>query len=422
MINLINQLSNTPGLQDTIDNMLQSIIELIGGTNTCIYYFIDHDTYFADALGTKHQVEEIGDPQVNQVLQKGEFIEFEDNFVHTLMKTAQFARAWTWVYPLKVGQEIIGVFKIENMHIGGSELKEILPTFFNYAALILKNEIFSQTRLQTAYDELDRSNQALLREIAERERYEQELEQAKAAAEAANRAKSAFLANMSHELRTPLNAVLGFSQLMAQDPEATPHQSETLDIINRSGRHLLTLINNVLNMSKIEAGIIQLESQPFDLGELVRDIGDMMRGRAEEKGLQLLLEQSPTFPRFVNADGAKLRHILINLLGNAVKFTHEGVISLRLGAASGADAQQLKLLCEVEDTGPGIEPEHWEKIFQPFVQIGDVGANMGSGLGLAITRQFVELMGGEILVKSKPGKGSVFHVEVPVALAQETDI
>ncbi|MGD9169174.1 MAG: ATP-binding protein [Candidatus Thiodiazotropha sp.] len=422
MINLINRLSTTPGLQDTIDNMLQGIIEFIGGTNSSIYYFIDQDIYYADALGTKHQVKQIDDPQVNQALKKGEFIEFEDNFVHTMMKAKRFAKAWTWVYPLKVGSEIIGVFKMENMHIGVSELKKILPSFFTYAAMILKNEIFSQTRLQQAYDELDRTNQALLREIAERERYEQELERAKEAAEAANRAKSAFLANMSHELRTPLNAVLGFSELMAQDPEATPRQSETLDIINRSGRHLLTLINDVLNMSKIEAGMIQLECRPFDLGELVRDIGDMMRGRAEEKGLRLLQEQSSAFPRFVNADATKLRHILINLLGNAVKFTHQGAISLRLDAIPGADKQQLTLVCEVEDTGSGIALEDREKIFLPFVQVGGGSAKKGSGLGLAITRQFVELMGGEIQVKSELGKGSIFRFEVPVALAKVADI
>jgi signal transduction histidine kinase/CheY-like chemotaxis protein len=422
MITLINRLSTTPGLQDTIDNMLQSVANIIGGTNTSIYYFIDQEIYYADVLGARRQVEEIDDPQVNQVLVKGEFMDFEDTFVLTMMKTSKFAKAWTWVYPLKVGAEIIGVFKMENMHIGVSDLKKILPSFFNYAAMILKNEIFSQTRLQKAYDELDRSNQALMREIAERERYEQELERAKTAAEAANRAKSAFLANMSHELRTPLNAVLGFSELMAQDPEATPQQGETLDIINRSGRHLLTLINDVLNMSKIEAGIIQLENRPIDLRELVRDIGDMMRGRAEEKGLQLLLEQSSAFPRFINADDAKLRHILINLLGNAMKFTQKGVIKLRLDATPGANTQQLTLACEVEDTGPGIAPENREKIFLPFVQVGNGGTTKGSGLGLAISRQFVELMGGAIQVKSELGKGSIFRFQVPVALVKETDI
>jgi signal transduction histidine kinase/CheY-like chemotaxis protein len=422
MITLINRLSTTPGLQNTIDNMLQGVIEFIGGTNSSIYYFIDQDTYYADALGANHQVKQIDDPQVSQVLKKGEFIEYQDNFVHTMMKTTRFAKAWTWVYPLKVGTETIGVFKMENMHIGVSELKKILPSFFTYAAMILKNEIFSQTRLQLAYDELGRTNQALLSEIAERERYEQELERAKEAAEAANRAKSAFLANMSHELRTPLNAVLGFSELMAQDPAATPQQGETLDIINRSGRHLLTLINDVLNMSKIEAGIIQLESHPFDLDELVQDISDMMRGRAEEKGVRLLLEQSSAFPRFVNADGTKLRHILINLLGNAVKFTHKGVISLRLDAIPGADTQQLTLIGEVEDTGSGIAAKDREKIFLPFVQVGDLDAKKGSGLGLAITRQFVELMGGEIQVKSELGKGSIFRFAVPVVLAKVADI
>jgi signal transduction histidine kinase/DNA-binding response OmpR family regulator len=249
-----------------------------------------------------------------------------------------------------------------------------------------------------------------------------ELAVAKDSAETANRAKSIFLANMSHELRTPLNAVLGFSQLMQDDPQSTSSQREKLDIINRSGKHLLTLINDVLDMTKIEAGRTLLETRPFDLGELVRDLVDMMRVRAEEKGLQLLLDQSSRFPRVVDGDAPKLRQIIINLLGNAVKFTEQGSVALRLASQPGQVAEQIELLCEVEDSGPGIAAAELELIFKPFVQLGEQTDQEGTGLGLTITRQYVELMGGVISAESEPGKGSLFRFNLPVKKALESDI
>jgi len=238
------------------------------------------------------------------------------------------------------------------------------------------------------------------------------------AAEAANKAKSVFLANMSHELRTPLNAILGFSGLMRHDPKLPENQRENLDIIIHSGEHLLSLINDVLEMAKIEAGRVQLEIAPFDLGNMVRDVTEMMQLRAQEKGLQFLLDQSSAFPRFINGDEARLRQVLLNLVSNAVKFTDRGSVVIRLGIRQN---DRLHLLIDVEDTGPGINPEDRTRLFEPFVQLTDEAAQHGTGLGLAITRQFVELMGGAITVASAPGEGALFRVDVPVEPATAAD-
>jgi len=239
-------------------------------------------------------------------------------------------------------------------------------------------------------------------------------------AEESNKAKSAFLANMSHELRTPLNAILGFSDLMRNDAAITEKQRETLDIINRSGEHLLALINDVLDMAKIEAGGVGIEASAFDLGNMVRDITDLMHLRAEEKGLRLLLEQSSNFPRFIRTDAAKLRQILINLVGNAIKFTRKGSVTLRLSTSPAGE--RLLLNIEVEDSGSGIASEDLERIFDPFVQVGKQATQKGTGLGLTITREFVEAMGGKISVESTLGKGSIFRVEVPVEQAETIDV
>ena len=244
-----------------------------------------------------------------------------------------------------------------------------------------------------------------------------DLATAKDAAEAASRAKSTFLANMSHEFRTPLNAILGFTQILNRDRRLPPDLKGDVKIINHSGDHLLGLINDVLDMSKIEAGRTTLRLENFDLHDLLLGLEEMFVLRAGEKGLDLRLDLAPDVPRFVRGDEGKLRQVLMNLLGNAVKFTATGEVTLCVGVESSANGSTGRIRFAVRDTGPGILPEELEGLFEPFVQ-SKTGHESpeGTGLGLAISRQFVRLMGGEIVASSQPGVGSEFVFTVPLAI------
>ena len=273
-------------------------------------------------------------------------------------------------------------------------------------------------------------NRQMSREISKRKKTELALKQAKdyaetaqVAAEAASQAKSLFLANMSHELRTPLNAILGFSQMLTRGASATAGEKEKLSIINRSGLHLLSMINDVLDLSKIEVGSVELQENPFDLVALIKEISLMIQSRATEKGFSMAVEvESVSFP-YINTDMGKLRQILINLLNNAVKFTDEGGVAIRCSVHPITEkSNRGHIVIEVEDTGPGIDPARQAKIFDPFVQERDVPERKGTGLGLYICKRYAELMGGTIELESEVGKGSLFRLRLPAKIAAAADV
>ncbi|WP_273702933.1 ATP-binding protein, partial [Candidatus Accumulibacter vicinus] len=263
-----------------------------------------------------------------------------------------------------------------------------------------------------------------MHDVSEQKRAQEQLQQAKDAAESANRAKSVFLANMSHELRTPLNAVLGFSELLLRDAQAgreqlSAGQMEHLATIRRSGEHLLMLINNVLELSRIEAGRSVTTLVNFDLHDLLAGLQGMFALKATRQGLRFAVVHSPATPRYVVTDEVKLRQVLINLIGNAFKFTERGAIRVDVDVTlPDARGTARRLCCAVSDTGAGIAAADLERLYVPFAQFAaGRRAPEGTGLGLAISRQFVELLGGRISAQSTVGAGSVFRFEIPVRVA-----
>lgn len=282
-------------------------------------------------------------------------------------------------------------------------------------------------------------------DVSERKLANRALQEAKEAAEAANQAKSRFLANMSHELRTPLSSILGFSQLMASDdsqPPLPPQQQEYLNIINRSGEDLLGLINDVLEVSKIEAGRVAIHTVAFDLHKLLHRLEETLALQAHVKDLDLSVETAPMLPQYIQADEGKLHQTLLNLMGNAIKFTEQGRVVLRVdvresdGSESDGSESDVRVLAaeesnllavsdrqvlhfEVEDTGPGIAPDELKELFRPFAQTRTGKNAKGSGLGLFISKRFVQLMEGNLCVESLVGQGTRFICDVPVQVVTQ---
>ncbi|MEI6500131.1 MAG: response regulator [Armatimonadota bacterium] len=292
--------------------------------------------------------------------------------------------------------------------VSGADAVQLKPVSSYELLAALQALLRSKTlyeALETQAGQLQTANQHLLE-------LEGTMRTATEAAEAANRTKTTFLANMSHEIRTPLNAVLGFSQLVQRDTALPPHLRQHLDTINRSGEQLLLLIDDILNMAKIEFGHATLSPTTFDLHKLLDNIEMTYRMLTDAKQLQFLVERGADVPRYVVTDEEKLRQALTNLLGNAVKFTREGGISLRVGLQR-SETEGLRLLAEIEDSGFGIDANEMGRLFQPFEQTTAGALTLkGTGLGLAISQEFANLMGGTITVSSVVGKGSIFRLEI----------
>jgi PAS domain S-box-containing protein len=262
----------------------------------------------------------------------------------------------------------------------------------------------------------------IVEDISARIEMEERLRQASAAAAAANAAKSEFLAHMSHEIRTPMNAVLGLAQVLEREPLA-PAQRDMVGRIRGAGQSLLAILNDVLDLSKIEAGQLRIEPRPFDFRALLANLDSLMGQVARAKGLALRIEPPALPPDLLRGDGLRIEQILINLVSNAIKFTERGEVSLRVRAAEVEDAR-LRVRAEVRDTGIGIAPEAQARLFAPFTQ-ADAGIARrfgGTGLGLSICKRLVELMGGAIGVHSQPGLGSTFWFELPLERVAGSDL
>ncbi len=282
----------------------------------------------------------------------------------------------------------------------------------------VRNERGEIIGIQSIFWDITKQRVAELALETERE----ELENAKQAADNANRAKSDFLANMSHEIRTPMNAIIGMTDLLLET-QLTKTQNEYLIMVQDSGEALLALLNDILDFSKIEAGKLELETTAFDIRET---LGDAMKGlgfRAHNKGLELAVRIDTAIPTFLLGDSGRIRQIIVNLIGNAIKFTEHGEVVLQIECREVSEAQ-VTLLFSVIDTGVGIAEEHCDKVFQKFEQ-ADASTTRkfgGTGLGLSISSRLVQMMNGRIWVESELGRGSKFHFEIPLAIDHSSPI
>ncbi|KAE8756041.1 response regulator [Paraburkholderia madseniana] len=380
-----------------LDSIIENIPDMIFVKDAATLRFVRFNKAGEQLLGYRR--EELIGKSVHELFpaQEADFFALKDRDV---LESQQMVDVPEEPVHTRHGPRLVHTMKIPIVDVRGE------PQFL----LGISRDITEQKR---AEEELRRYREHLEDMIRERTA---ELAVAKEHADAANQAKSDFLAHMSHELRTPLNGILGYAQILKRDKRLDQRQVDGVTVIQRSSEHLLAIINDILDMAKIEAGRAELNLSDISLDRFIYFIAETIRVKATEKGLAFACEMAPDLPAGVRVDEKRLRQVLLNLLSNAIKFTEEGSVCLRVGYLPPA-----RLRFEVQDTGIGIDEARLEAIFQPFEQVGDARHRVGgTGLGLAISRQLVRLMGGEFRVESRRGAGSAFSFElnVPVVAPQ----
>ncbi|MBW4683269.1 MAG: AAA family ATPase [Microcoleus vaginatus WJT46-NPBG5] len=423
-------------LSNLLDKLMKILIEN-AGAETGSLIFSKNGQFFLEAEGTKDEVRVLESVPVstsqqlpmsvlNYVARTQKELVFNDASREEIFNTdpyiTQHKPKSVLCAPILYQGQLTALLYLENNLTSGAftpKRLEVLRILSGQAAVALENA--------QLYHNLEAKVEERTQELNEKNIH---LQKAEEAAKSASRAKSEFLANMSHELRTPLNGILGYAQILKRDRNLSNSHKDSVNIIYQCGDHLLNVINDILDLSKIEARKMEINASEFRFPEFLEGITEICHIRAAQKGISLIYEPLTQLPSGVRADEKRLRQVLINLLGNAVKFTESGGVVFKVGivpteessnsSISNLPSQIVKIRFQVEDTGVGMTAEQLKEIFMPFHQVGEHNRKAeGTGLGLAISRQLVEMMGGEIKVNSIPGKGSTFFFDLDLPAVSE---
>lgn len=377
MVELLNPIA---GLDSLVESLISALGGSLGGNNVEIYYLDQGKIQYANLFGERRELTCIEDDLVAQVFRNHQFIEQSSDSKHTLLQNTKVPIACTWVMPLMLGSELIGAIKMSDL-LGSAQMRAYLTPFFSHMALILNNQI--KTKI----------------------------------AETANRAKSNFLATMSHEIRTPLNGILGMAQLMAETGCSAEKSQECAQTILASGQILLALLNDVLDLSKIEAERLELALSPTNPDEIITQVQALFSATAKQKHLTITSHWNGPDGIYYRLDPVRIRQMLANLVSNAIKFSDSGTVRIDASQCRYEDQQAL-LEFSVADDGIGIADDQQHLLFQPFSQIDASSTRRysGTGLGLSIVHRLATLMGGETGVESSPGHGARFWFRLPCVI------